>query len=112
VAAVALSIDRIGSPANAALLVTAFAVGSLVGAVVETAHPTRARPHVVMGLGFLATGVFTVLAAADLGTAWTVVAIGISGAFTASGADRRWRASASSGSSRRPSWRHTRRAGR
>lgn len=84
VAAVALSIDRIGSPADAALLVTAFAVGSLVGAVVETARPTRARPHVVMGLGFLATGVFTVLAAADLGTAWTVVVIGISGAFTAS----------------------------
>ncbi len=35
-----------------------------------------------MGVGFAATGVFTV-AAADLGTAWTVVAIGVSGLFTA-----------------------------
>jgi hypothetical protein len=84
VAAVALSIDRIGSPADAALLVTAFAAGSLLGAVVETARPTRARPHVVMGVGFLATGVFTIAAVANLGMVWTVVAIGLSGAFTAS----------------------------
>jgi hypothetical protein len=84
VAAVSLSIDRIGSPADAALLVTAFAAGSLLGAVVETARPTRARPHVVMGVGFLATGVFTIAAVANLGMVWTVVAIGLSGAFTAS----------------------------
>ena len=84
VAAVALSIERVGSPADAALLVTAFAAGSLIGAVVETARPTRASPHIVMGGGFLATGIFTVLAAANLGIAWTVVAIGVSGAFTAS----------------------------
>ena len=84
VAAIALSMERIGSPEQGALLVTAFAVGSLVGALVETARPTRARPHVVMGVGFLATGFFTILAVLDLGLVWAVLSIGLSGAFTAS----------------------------
>ena len=84
VAAVALSIERIGSPSEGALLVTAFAVGSLLGAMCETIRPTRARPHAVMMLGFVATGLLTMVAAFDFGTAWTVVAIGLSGLFTAS----------------------------
>ncbi|MFF2242870.1 hypothetical protein ACFVTM_01635 [Arthrobacter sp. NPDC058130] len=84
VAAVALSIERIGSPSQGALLVTAFAVGSLLGALCETIRPTRARPHAVMMLGFLATGLLTIVAAFDFGTGWTVVAIGLSGVFTAS----------------------------
>lgn len=84
VAAIALSIERIGSPGEGALLVTAFAVGSLLGALYETARPTRARPHAVMMAGFLATGLLTVVAALDLGTIWTVGAIGLSGVFTAS----------------------------
>lgn len=36
-----------------------------------------------MGVGFAATGVFTVLAALDIGTTWTIAAIGVSGLFTA-----------------------------
>ena len=36
-----------------------------------------------MGLGFAATGVFTVVAALDLGQLWAVLAIGVSGLFTA-----------------------------
>lgn len=83
VAAVALSIERVGSPGEGALLVTAFAVGSLLGALYETIRPTRARPHTVMMLGFLATGLLTIGAAFDFGTAWTVAAIGLSGVFTA-----------------------------
>ena len=83
IAAVALSIERIGSAAEGAVLVTAFAVGSLVGAVWETIRPTRARPHMVMMVGYLATGVFTIAAAFDLGTTWTLIAIGFSGVFTA-----------------------------
>ncbi|MEN8584336.1 hypothetical protein ABFP37_16700 [Burkholderia sp. RS01] len=63
---------------------TAFAVGSLLGALCETARPTRARRHAVMMLGFLATGLLTIVAAFDFGTAWTVAAIGLSGVFTAS----------------------------
>lgn len=83
IAAVALSIERIGSAAEGAVLVTAFAVGSLVGAVWETIRPTRARPHVVMMIGYFATGACTIAAAFDLGTAWTIIAIGLSGVFTA-----------------------------
>lgn len=83
VAAVALSIERTGSPGEGALLVTAFAVGSLIGALCETIRPTRARPHAVMMLGFLATGLLTIGAAFDFGTVWTVIAIGLSGVFTA-----------------------------
>jgi len=84
IAAVALSMDRIGSPSEGALVVTAFAVGSLLGALYETARPTSARPHVVMMAGFLGTGLLTIGAAVDLGTVWTVIAIGASGVFTAS----------------------------
>jgi MFS family permease len=84
IAAVALSIDRIGSPSDGALVVTAFAVGSLLGALYETARPTSARPHAVMMVGFFGTGLLTIGAAFDFGTAWTVIAIGLSGVFTAS----------------------------
>ncbi|UKA56359.1 hypothetical protein LFT45_10900 [Arthrobacter sp. FW305-BF8] len=84
IAAVALSIERIGSPRDGAAVVTAFAIGSLLGAVVETARPTRRRPHVVMMAGFFATGLLTIAAALDFGTPWTLLTIGLSGAFTAS----------------------------
>lgn len=84
IAAVALSIERAGSPSEGAMVVTSFAIGSLLGALVEAARPARGRPHVVMMGGFLATGLLTMAAAFDLGTAWTVVAIGLSGLFTAS----------------------------
>ncbi|MFP3463786.1 hypothetical protein R5O87_23355 [Arthrobacter globiformis] len=84
IAAVALSIDRSGSPRDGATVVTAFAIGSLLGALMETARPTRSRPHAVMMAGFFATGLLTVGAAFDFGTTWTVVAIGLSGFFTAS----------------------------
>lgn len=84
IAAVALSIERAGSPGEGAAVVTAFAVGSLLGALVETARPARGRPHVVMAVGFLATGLLTAAAAIDLGTTWTLAAIGLSGLFTAS----------------------------
>jgi hypothetical protein len=84
IAAVALSIDRVGSPSEGALVVTAFAVGSLLGALLETIRPTRALPQTIMKAGFLATGLLTGVAAMDFGTTWTVIAIGASGAFTAS----------------------------
>lgn len=84
IAAVALSIERTGSPREGAAVVTAFAVGSLLGALVETARPARGRPHAVMIAGFLATGLLTMVAAMDVGTAWTFLAIGLSGVFTAS----------------------------
>lgn len=83
IAAVALAVARSGDAAAGAIIVTAFAIGGLLGALWNSAHPSRLRPEVEMGLGFAATGVFTVIAAADLGPAWAAVAIGISGLFTA-----------------------------
>lgn len=82
--AVAISIERVGSASDGALIVTAFASGSLLGALMEAARPARGRPQMVMMAGFLATGLLTVAAAVDLGTVWPVVAIGLSGLFTAS----------------------------
>ncbi|MFK0006997.1 MFS transporter [Paenarthrobacter sp. NPDC090520] len=83
VAAIALSVERVGSPSEGAAVVTSFAVGSLLGALYETARPTRRSPEFVMLAGFLATGLLTAVAALNFGTLWTVLAIGLSGAFTA-----------------------------
>lgn len=83
IAAVALAIASTGDAASGALIVTAFAVGGLLGALWNSAHPSRLRPEVEMGLGFAATGVFTVIAAFDLGPLWAMLAIGVSGLFTA-----------------------------
>lgn len=84
IAAVALAVSRAGDPSGGPVIVTAFAVGGLVGALWTSRHPSRRPPEFVMGAGFAATGVFTVLAAIDLGPTWAIVAIGISGLFTAS----------------------------
>ena len=87
VAAVAVAIERSGSAERAAWIVTAFAVGGLLGALAAAARRWgSAPPIVVMGAGFAATGVATMVAAIDLGLAWTVAAIGVSGLFTASSA--------------------------
>lgn len=87
IAAVALSVQRAGTPDDAATIVTAFAIGGLVGALLEAARPSaRFSAAVVMGGGFAATGVATLFAAIDFGLWWSVVAIGISGLFTASSA--------------------------
>lgn len=83
VATVALSIERIGSPGGGALMVTAFAFGSLLGGLSETIRPSRAHPHAVMMLGYLATGLLIIGAAFELGTGWNVVTIALAGAFTA-----------------------------
>jgi hypothetical protein len=64
-------------------VVTSFALGSLLGALYETARPTRRQPQSTMMAGFLVTGLLTIAAAFDLGTTWTVIAIGLSGIFTA-----------------------------
>lgn len=86
IAAVALSLQRGGGAGTGALIVTAFAVGGLLGALWNSAQPARLRPELTMGVGFAATGVFTVVAAADVGTPWTIAAIGVSGLFTAASA--------------------------
>lgn len=86
IAAVALAVARDGDAADGAIIVTAFAIGGLLGALWNSARPSRMRPEVEMGLGFAATGAFTVVAAADLGPWWAAFAIGVSGVFTAGSA--------------------------
>lgn len=84
IAAVALSVSRAGDPSEGPIIVTAFAVGGLLGALWGSRRPSHRAPEFVMGAGFAATGVFTVLAAFDLGLVWAILVIGISGLFTAS----------------------------
>lgn len=86
IASVALAVARSDDAAEGAIIVTAFAIGGLLGALWNSARPSRLRPEVEMGLGFAATGAFTVFAAADLGLWWAVFAIGVSGMFTAGSA--------------------------
>lgn len=83
IAAVALSLQRTGDAGQGAIIVTAFAIGGLVGALWNSARHSRMRPEATMGLGFAATGVLTLVAAVDVGPWWTIAAIGASGLFTA-----------------------------
>lgn len=83
IAAIALTTARLGSPDQGALIVTAFAVGGLIGALAISVRTVRLRPELTMGLGFIATGILTIAAAGNFGLAWTTVAIGLSGLFTA-----------------------------
>ncbi|MGO4586830.1 MFS transporter [Arthrobacter sp. 2RAF6] len=83
VAAVALSLERAGSPSQGSVLVTFFALGGLLGSILETARPTRHRAPFVMMVSFLATGLLTLVAVLDIGNVWTGIAIGLSGVFTA-----------------------------
>jgi len=84
VAAVVLAIERVGDADDGAIVVSAFAIGGLIGAVLTAARPGRLRPDLSMGVGFAAIGVLTLVAAVDWGFAWTVALIGLSGLFTAS----------------------------
>ena len=84
VAAIALSIERLGTTAGAAWILTAFAVGGLLGAVAVAARRwTRRPPSWVMGAGFAATGASLLVAAPDLGIVVVIVAFAVAGVFTA-----------------------------
>lgn len=85
IAAIALSLERAGSAAQGAVIVTAFAIGGLAGAVFSAIRPgSRFSPAFVMTAGFAAIGVLTLAAIPDLGLTWTIAVIGASGLFTAS----------------------------
>jgi MFS family permease len=84
VAAVVLALERVGDADDGAIVVSAFAIGGLLGALATAARPGRLRPEVSMGLGFAVIGLLTLAAAIDWGFAWTVTLIGLSGLFTAS----------------------------
>ncbi|HEU0206318.1 MAG TPA: MFS transporter [Pseudolysinimonas sp.] len=83
ICAVALELQRSGTPERGAWIVTAFAIGSLIGSLIATARPPRRwRTETVMLVGFAGTGLLTIVAAADLGLPWTVAGIALSGLCT------------------------------
>lgn len=84
VAAVVLALERTGEADDGALIVVAFAIGGLLGALATAARPGRRRPELSMALGFTVIGLLTLAASVDRGMVWTVSMIGLSGLFTAS----------------------------
>ncbi|MDP9028364.1 MAG: MFS transporter [Actinomycetota bacterium] len=83
ICAVALELQRSGTPERGAWIVTAFAIGSLIGSLIATARPPRRwSSETVMLVGFAGTGLLTIVAAADLGLPWTITAIALSGICT------------------------------
>jgi len=83
ICAVALELQRSGTPERGAWIVTAFAIGSLIGSLIATGRPPRRwRTETVMLVGFAGTGLLTIVAAADLGLPWTVAGIALSGLCT------------------------------
>jgi hypothetical protein len=86
IAAVVVAVERAGDPHAGAIIVAAFAIGGLVGALATAARPGRLRPELSMGLGFCTIGLLTLAAAIDWGLAWTVTMMGLAGLFTASSA--------------------------
>jgi MFS family permease len=84
IVAIGLSLERSGDAHNAAVLVTAFAIAGLVGAVASAIRPpVRLAPALIMGGGFAVIGLITLLAIPDLGMPWTVAVIGLSGVLNA-----------------------------
>jgi hypothetical protein len=83
VAAVGLSIERVGGPGAAAWIVTAFAVGGLVGAIAVAARRWSTRsPAWVMGASYVVTGLALFGAVPDLGILVVIAAFALSGVFT------------------------------
>lgn len=83
ICAVALELQRSGTPERGAWIVTSFAIGSLIGSLIVTGRPPRRwRSETVMLIGFAGTGLLTIVAAADLGLPWTIAAIALSGVCT------------------------------
>jgi MFS family permease len=84
VIAISLSIQRFDSPAVAAWIVTAFAVGGLAGAIAIAARRWTRRSAVwVMAMGFIATGASLFAVVPDTSIAFVLVVVGIAGVFTA-----------------------------
>ncbi|MFC5501143.1 MFS transporter [Lysinimonas soli] len=83
ICAVALELQRADTPERGAWIVTAFAIGSLLGSLIATGRPPRRwRTETVMLVGFAGTGLLTIVAALDLGLPWTIAAISLSGICT------------------------------
>jgi hypothetical protein len=84
VVAVTLSVQRFGTADAGAWIVTAFALGGLIGGLLVAARRwTRLDPVAVMGGGFVVVGGVIALAALDLGLWWTLGVMLVAGFFQA-----------------------------
>ncbi len=83
IAAIGIALATTGDASTSAVIVAAFAVGALLGAALEPLRPQWLSPQATMGVGFALTGLATLVAALDLGFAWTVALVALSGLCTA-----------------------------
>ncbi|WP_347755629.1 MFS transporter [Agrococcus sp. ProA11] len=83
IAAIGIAVVAAGDAAMSALIVAAFAVGALVGAVIEPLRRQRISPQLTMAIGYGLTGLATLAAALDIGLGWTIALVGLSGLCTA-----------------------------
>lgn len=84
VAAISLSMERLGTATAAAWILTAYAVGGLVGAAAVAARRwTRRPPAWTMGAAYIATGTALLVAAPDFGLVVAIAAFAVAGVFTA-----------------------------
>lgn len=82
IAAIGIALAATGEASMSAIIVAAFAVGALVGALIETLRNSRKRPERTMLIGFALTGLATIVAALDIGFVWTTLFVALSGVFT------------------------------
>lgn len=82
IAAIGIALAATGQASMSAIIVAAFAVGALVGALIETLRNSRKRPERTMLIGFALTGLATIVAALDIGFVWTTLFVALSGVFT------------------------------
>lgn len=83
IAAIGIALVATGEAAMSAVIVAAFAVGALVGAVLEPLRRQVLSPQATMGVGFALTGLATLAAALGIGLWWTIALVGLSGLCTA-----------------------------
>ncbi|WP_072314532.1 MFS transporter [Agrococcus sp. Marseille-P2731] len=83
IAAIGIALATTGDATSSAVIVTAFAIGALIGAAIEPLRRQVLSPQATMLIGFALTGLATLAAALDLGFAWTAALVGLSGLCTA-----------------------------
>ncbi|MDJ1371555.1 MFS transporter [Gulosibacter molinativorax] len=83
IAAIGIALAATEDASLSAVIVSAFALGALLGTAIETARKSPKYPERTMLIGFALTGVATIIAAIDIGFVWTIIFIAVSGLLTA-----------------------------
>lgn len=83
IAAIGLALNTTGNASESAVIITALAIGALIGAALETVRAPWISPQATMALGFALTGAATIAAGFATSFIWVVLLIGLSGVFTA-----------------------------